>query len=109
MKSSVRIKGSKRRLKNITDRKFKTCFIYPLAEFEAVFGSIWGHGLSEEELNTEQKMNKAKWDRVRMNILNKGNAQRRALQTEIDLYDVIFEGYHMEFRPYKEKNDGKDS
>ena len=108
MKEILIIKGSKKRLKNITDKKFNTCFIFPLSEFETVFGSMWGHGLSEEELTSEQKMNKAKWDQVRMNILNKGNTQRRSLQTEIDLYDVRFRGYHMEIRPRGGNNDGKD-
>jgi len=109
MKDELITRGSKRRLKAITDRKFNTCFIFPLSEFETVFGSMWGHGLEDEELTSEQKMNRAKWDQVRMNILNKGNAQRRALQTEIDLYDVRFERYHMEIRPRGGNNNGKNS
>ena len=108
MKEEMLIIGSKKRLKNITDKKFNTCFIFPLSEFETVFGSMWGHGLSEEELNVEQKMNRAKWEQVRMNVLNKGNAQRRALQTEIDLYDVKLNRYHMEFRTLGGKNNGKE-
>ena len=107
MKDKLIAQGSKKRLKTITDRKFNTCFIFPLSEFETVFGSIWGHGLLDEELTIEQKMNKAKWDQVRMNILNKGNAQRRALQTEIDLYDMRFERYHMEIRPKGASNNGQ--
>ena len=109
MKEKMLTIGSKKRLKNITDKKFNTCFIFPLSEFETVFGSMWGHGLSEEELTPEQKMHRAKWDQVRMNILNKGNSQRRALQAEIDLYDVKLNRYHMEFRALGGKNDGKDS
>ncbi len=109
MKDELIARGSKKRLKTITDRKFNTCFIFPLSEFETAFGSMWGHGLEDEELTAEQKMYKAKWDQVRMNILNKGNAQRRALQTEIDLYDVRFERYHMEIRPRGGNNNGKDS
>ena len=61
MKEKLLIKGSKKRLKNIADKKFNRCFIFPLSEFETVFGSMWGHGLTHEELTSEQKIYRAKW------------------------------------------------
>lgn len=84
---------SKERLKKIAMKKFKTCFIAALAEFEDIFGHIWGHNLSEDQLTTEQKTNHEKWQQVRTNILNKGNTQARALVAEMDLHKVQFEGY----------------
>lgn len=85
-------------LKKITRKKFRTCFIFALAEFENTFGfNLWGHNLPEDELTTEQKANRIRWEQVRKNILDKGNTQSRALEKEINLYRVEFEGYHINF------------
>ena len=89
---------TKDRLKRIATKKFRTCFISALSEFENVFGlEVWGHGLSVDQLTPEQKANRIRWDQVRKNILDKGNAQSRALGMEIDLHNIKFEGYHVEF------------
>ena len=89
---------SRERLKKIAKKKFRTCFISALSEFESRFGFVlWGHGLPNEEMTTEQIANRAIWDEVRKNILDKGNAQSRALGMEIDLHHVEFQGYHMSF------------
>lgn len=96
---------SKERLKKIAQRKFRTCFISALSEFESKFGILlWGHGLSEEEMTPEQIDKRVIWEKVRKNILDKGNAQSRALGMEIDLHHVEFQGYHMQFG---EKSDGQ--
>ena len=89
---------SRERLKKIAQRKFRTCFISALSEFESQFGVLlWGHGLPDEEMTAEQIANRVIWDQVRKNILDKGNAQSRALGMEIDLHHVEFQGYHMSF------------
>lgn len=89
---------TKQRLKRIAEKKFRTCFIFALAEFETVFGpELWGHGLYEERLTPQQKINRERWEQVRKNILDKGNAQSRALGMEIDLHKVEFEGYRVFF------------
>ena len=89
---------SRDRLKRIASKKFRTCFISALAEFENTFGfEVWGHNLPEEKLTPEQKANRIRWEQVRKNILDKGNAQARALGMEIDLHKVEFEGYRMDF------------
>jgi len=91
-------KDSKRRLKEIAEKKFRTCFIFSLAEFESTFGlEIWGHNMPEENLTPEQAANRIRWEQVRKNILDKGNAQARALGMEIDLHSIKFEGYRMNF------------
>lgn len=91
-------KDSQERLKKISHKKFRTCFISALAEFENTFGfDLWGHNLPEDQITKEQKANRILWDQVRKNILDKGNAQSRALGMEIDLHRVEFEGYHMDF------------
>lgn len=85
---------SQDRLKKIADKKFRTCFIFALAEFENTFGlELWGHNLPDNKLTYEQKANKIRWEQVRKNILDKGNTQSRALGMEIDLHKIEFEGY----------------
>jgi len=89
---------SRERLKKIAAKKFRTCFISALAEFENTFGlEVWGHNLPEDSITTEQKANRLRWEQVRTNILNKGNTQSRALGMEMDLHLIEFEGYRMDF------------
>lgn len=88
--------NSRNRFKKIANKKFRTCFIAALAEFEAAFGIIiWGQGLHENELTKDQRVNRIKWEQVRKNILDKGNTQSRALGMEIDLHKIEFEGYRI--------------
>lgn len=89
---------SRDRLKKIAHKKFKTCFIFALNEFEDKFGlSIWGHGLADDQITEEQKANRVIWKEVRKHILDKGNTQSRALGMEIDLHDIEFKGYCIKF------------
>ena len=89
---------SKNRFKQIANTKFRTCFIFALAEFEKTFGlELWGYNLSEDNITPTQRVNRTRWEQVRKNILDKGNAQSRALGMEIDLHHIEFEGYHMDF------------
>jgi len=92
-------KDSQNRFKRIAQTKFRTCFIFALSEFENTFGfDLWGHGLPEDKITPEQKANRIRWDKVRKNILDKGNTQSRALSMEIDLHRVEFEGYRMNLK-----------
>lgn len=89
---------SRSRLKRISHRKFRTCFIAALSEFETTFGlELWGHDLPIDKLTTEQVVNRKRWEQIRKNILDKGNAQSRALGMEIDLHEVSFRGYSISF------------
>jgi hypothetical protein len=89
---------SKGRLKKISNKKFNTCFIFALSEFERTFGlELWGYGLPEGNLNDDHRANRILWDLVRKRILDKGNTQARALGMEIDLHKIEFEGYRMDF------------
>jgi hypothetical protein len=90
---------SRDRLKKIANKKFRTCYISALAEFESIFGfELWGHSLPDEQLTIEQKANRIRWEQVRKNILDKGNTQARALGMEIDLHKVSFTGYKITLR-----------
>ncbi len=91
-------RDSRDRLKRITSKKFRTCFISALSEFENMFGSqLWGHQLKDDEITESHRVNKIKWEKVRKEILDKGNAQSRALCMEMDLHYIEFEGYHVDF------------
>jgi len=86
---------NKDRFKNICRKKFQTCFIFPIAEFEEEFGKeLWGKGLQDNELTEKQKLNKIKWNQLRKNVLDKGNSQLRAFLSEIELYDISYTGYN---------------
>jgi len=94
---------SKKRLKLLSTKKFKTCFIFAIAEFEKVFGlDLWGHGLPEDQITVLQKANRDRWQQVRTSILNKGNVQARAMESELDLHDIKFVGYKMHLTGGKE-------
>lgn len=98
-------KDSRDRLKKIAQKKFRTCFISALAEFENTFGfELWGHTLPDNQLTPDQKANQIRWDQVRKNILDKGNAQSRALGMEIELHRVEFDGYHLSFGGLKDED-----
>lgn len=87
------------RLKKVIGKKFDTVTIFPLSVMESAFGEIWGHGLLESELTSEQKMARAKWVQCRTNILNNGNHQKRNTMVELDQHDVKKHRYHIDFIP----------
>lgn len=97
----------KQRLKNIAKKKFTTCFIFAISEFEKVFGQeLWGHGLPVEKLNDTQRANKIRWEQIRRDILDKGNGQLRGFESEIDLHNLEFEGYSITFLGNKGNENG---
>ncbi len=87
------------RFKKIAKKKFTTCFIFAISEFEKVFGQeLWGHGLPIEKLNEIQIANRKRWEQIRRDILDKGNGQLRGLESEIDVHNLEFKGYSMTFK-----------
>jgi hypothetical protein len=95
-----------KRLQAISKSKFQTCFIFALAEFETVFGlELWGHGLRDEDLTPMQRANRGRWEKVRTDILNKGNAQLRAMETELGLHEIRFVGYQMDLGGRQDERD----
>ena len=94
MKDTKSLKDQYReRLKKIIGKKIETTMIYPLSQFEASFGDMWGNGLQEDQLTDEQKLMRAKWKECRNNILNNGNQQRRNAFAELDMHDVVWHRY----------------
>lgn len=89
----------KDRFKKIINKKFDTTMIYPLSQFEAAFGHLWGNGKLEENLTDEELVYLAKWRQCRNNILNQGNLQKRNFGTELAMHDVIWNRYQAVFIP----------
>lgn len=87
----------KERLKSIISKKIDTTMIYPLSQFEALFGELWGNQKDEELLTEQQKDYRIKWQKCRNNILNNGNRNKRNAQIEIDGHDIVLKGHTTNF------------
>jgi len=88
---------SQERLKALSSKKFKTCFVFAIVEFEKVFGlELWGHDLPDDKLSDLQRVNRDRWQQVRTSILNKGNTQSRAMVAEMNLHEIKYIGYKMD-------------
>lgn len=86
---------SRGRLLGIIATKIRTTMIGALAAVEEAIGrELWGHGKPERDCTPEQLRWRAVWqERVRPGILNNGNNQLRAMQSEVELYEILFIGY----------------
>ena len=91
-------KSSKEELRRLLNKYIDTTMIGAIAKMEAYFGKDWGHGLKEEECTNEQLDLYDVWQQCRDEILNNGNAQKRAMNHELDLFDVQWSGYKKNFK-----------
>lgn len=66
--------------------RIQTAFIGALASFEATFGHLWGHG--EMKLTEKQDAWRKEWQRVRKEILDKGNDQIKLAKADLNKYTV---------------------
>lgn len=87
------------RLKKNIGRKIETTMIFPLSQFEAAFGHLWGHGKEDQDLTKEELVYKKKYIECRNNILNNGNQQRRNAFAELDMHDIKWNRYQTGFYP----------
>lgn len=94
--------ASRRRLLRILQKKLRTSFIGALAKFETHFGRLWGHGLDESECTPEQLAWREVWEQARTEVLNNGNGQLRAVEAELPLYTVVWDGYQAVMPAMKE-------
>ena len=89
--------NSKRRLLNILKKKFDTTIIGSLAAFEERFGDLWGHGLSMNDLDEDQRYWRDAWMETRSKVLDNGNSNLRAAQNEIAQYTLSWNRYVTNF------------
>lgn len=63
----------------------RTSFIFALAEFERIFGDLWGHEIEDKNDLTREEYNfYKKYRELRKAVLDNGNNQIRLAETEID-------------------------
>jgi len=86
--------SSRDRLTKIIDTKMRTVMIGALATIEENMGFLWRHG-EKCKLTPEEEDMKRTFDKMRKEILDKGNTQSRNLHTEIEQYNVEWLRYNL--------------
>jgi hypothetical protein len=86
---------SKARLSTIMKKKIETTFVGALSSVEEHFGFLWEPegGL---EMSDDQYMMSQIFQKLRSDILDKGNAQRRNVDAELNQYEVDWKKYKMD-------------
>jgi len=77
---------SKDRLSKILKKKIQTTMIGALSTIEENFGFLWNS--PDDKLTKDQQLMKALYDKVRSEILDRGNAQARNVDAELSQYEV---------------------
>ncbi len=85
---------SKNRLRSIAEKKILTATIGALSSIEEFFGFLWGHG-NNDDLTDEQNEFKESYEKLRSEILDKGNNQSRNLKAEFEQYTIVWNRYSM--------------
>lgn len=100
---------SKKRLLKILETKLKTSFIGSLSAFEETFGFLWGAekvSLTEEQEKLIEILDRHGfderyfdnlWQMARMQVLNNGNNQIRAVRQEMEQHTINWERYRVTF------------
>lgn len=88
---------SKKRLKREIKQRFVTTMIAALDKFEKGFGYLWGFD-QDRDLTEQERISKEIWLAIRTEILDKGHAQRRSLEEELERYTITWNKYHTEFK-----------
>src|SRR4051812_9859758 len=88
--------ASKQRLLRTIEKKCKTLMIGALAQFEQIFGrDLWGYGKDDSDKTQEELIAYELWQKCRTNILNNGNNQIRAIDNEVQNYEVKWLRYQL--------------
>lgn len=97
---------SKERLSSVLKKKIQTTMIGALSSIEENFGFLWQ---SENNiLSTEQLAMKNLYNKLRSEILDKGNNQARNIDTELAQYDIEWLKYSIKIPVIKpNKNIGE--
>ena len=105
--------GSKKRLKSISEQKIRTTMIGAIHAVELIFGHLFGFEngkeiIPESELTEDQRYNREQFKEFRARILDLGNRQIANIHTELELYDIVFHGYHIDFKVVQTENTDKN-
>jgi hypothetical protein len=77
---------SKERLSKILKKKIQTTMIGALSTIEENFGFLWNS--PDGKLTKEQEAMKNLYNKIRSDILDKGNNQARNIDAELAQYDI---------------------
>jgi len=88
--------GPERNLKSLSIKNLLRT-IGSLAIIEEFFGELWGHGINYNELTEEELEWREVWEEARTKILDLGNSNLRAAQSEIDQYSIAWNRYVTNF------------
>tara|TARA_Y100000389_G_C17243532_1_gene404388 strand:+ start:106 stop:465 length:360 start_codon:yes stop_codon:yes gene_type:complete len=91
---------SKERLSKILKKKVQTTMIGALSSIEENFGFLWD---SEGDLSEQQQLMYDLYQKLRSEILDKGNTQARNVDAELSQYDIKWLRYSVNI-PVKETN-----
>ena len=91
---------SKDRLSKILKKKIQTTMIGALSSIEENFGFLWDSG---GQMSEQQKMMYDLYQKLRSEILDKGNTQARNVDAELNQYDIKWLRYSINI-PIKENN-----
>lgn len=97
---------SKDRLSKILKRKVETTMIGAIASIEEHFGFLWD--TKKSDMTTEKKIMHDLFQKVRSEILDKGNTQARNVDAELNQYEVKWMRYTMNI-PVKQRNGGTEN
>lgn len=95
---------SKERLSRILKKKIQTTMIGALSSLEEHFGFLWK---SDGPLTQEQLVMKDLYQKVRSEILDKGNNQARNIDAELAHYDIEWLRYNIKIPVISPKNLGE--
>ena len=95
---------SKDRLSKILRKKVETTMIGALSSMEKHFGFLW---TNEGELSPEQKTMYEIYQKVREEVLDKGNSQARNVDAELNQYEVKWLRYTSTI-PVKTRKEGNN-
>lgn len=92
---------SKQRLSKILKKKIQTTMIGALSSIEENFGFLWNDDSVSEK---DKIIMKDLYNRVRSEILDKGNNQARNIDAELSQYDVEWLRYSIQIPVLKTSN-----
>lgn len=84
---------SKQRISKILKKKIETTMIGALSSIEEHFGFLWED--NDGKMTPDKQIMYDIYQKVRSEILDKGNIQSRNLETEISQYEVKWLRYNM--------------
>ena len=91
---------SRDRLSKIVKKKIQTTMIGALSSIEEHFGFLWTN--DQGDLTQEQIFMRDTYQKVRSEILDKGNTQSRNIDAELSQYEVEWNRYTMSLPVLKE-------